>query len=528
MNDYYELTFSDYLGIVRRRWLYLLIPFLLVFLAAVGIALWLPPVYKSTGTILIESQQIPDELIRSTVTSYADERIQVIQQLVMTRDNLLRIIKKYNLFPKIRDDLTVSEQIDLMRENIEVERVAEDNSRDRNRTTIAFTLSFQDNSPEMAHAVANELVTLFLEENVKTRTERASETTEFLTQEATRLKRDLELIEERMATYKQENSEALPEHLDLHMKMLERTESAIEEVERNIKSAKDDYRFLEIELSAIKAGVANSPGQTVPTTPEQALTMAEAELMNLQSRYSDSHPDIKRQRKQIEELKAQLAETPADGQAGSLEATGQSIDVSRVRARMASMSDQIGSLEKQLTRLKEERGNLEKIIIQTPQVERALTSLNRDYENTLNKYQEIQNKEMGARLAESLEQGKKAERFSLLEPPIRPEKPIEPNRIKIMAMGFFLALAAAVGLVFMIETMDKRVFGSDALTHLLTERPLAVIPYMTTQEEAAQRKRLKRWTITGGLCAGILIAIGIHNFYMPLDLIAIKVMARLG
>jgi succinoglycan biosynthesis transport protein ExoP len=92
MEEQYQLTIKDYLEIARRRWLYFVAPFLLIFAISIVVAILLPPVYRSSGTILIESQQIPDELIRSTVTGYADERIQVIQQLVMTRDNLLALL----------------------------------------------------------------------------------------------------------------------------------------------------------------------------------------------------------------------------------------------------------------------------------------------------------------------------------------------------------------------------------------------------------------------------------------------------
>ena len=412
MSDHYELTLSDYLAIVRRRWLWLIVPFLVISLVSVVIALWIPPVYKSSGTILIESQQIPTELIRSTVTTYADERIQVIQQLVMTRENLLRIIEKFNLLAEVRDSLSISEQIDLMRERIKIAKLGGNLSevRSRNSTIISFTVGFEDRSPVLAHAVANELVTLFLEENVKTRTRRASETTEFLTQEAGRLKQDLEEIEERRAIYKQENSTALPEHLDLHMKMLERTETGIQDVARDIKAAEEEIRFLEIELSSINTGGASSGAQSSTATPAQTLALAEAELAALQSRYFDKHPDIKSLQAQIATLKAEAAE------AADNDVTPQNIDTARVQAKMASVRERIESLTSQQNQLNSRRDALEEIIIQTPQVQRALVSLNRDYDNTSLKYKEIQAKEMEAKLAESLEEGKKAERFSLWSP----------------------------------------------------------------------------------------------------------------
>jgi polysaccharide chain length determinant protein (PEP-CTERM system associated) len=535
----YRFTLRDYLDIARRRWLWFIGPFVLLSTIAAGVAIWIPPVYESKGTILIESQQIPDELIRSTVTSYAEERIQVIQQLVMTRENLLRIIDKYDLFPDVRSEMTVSEQVDLMRSRITIGTVAGGDLRSRRSNTIAFSVGFEDREPARAYAVANELVTLFLEENVKARTARASETTEFLGQEANRLKSDLEIIEEQIASYKQENGEALPEHLDLHMSMLERTETRIAATELEVKAAQDELRFLQIERSAVANGIAASsaPGSpALPASTGQSLAQAQAELARLEGLYSAKHPDVRRQKALIENLRTSLealesdTEAPQDSQAADTLASIRSgnLDVARVDAQIDSVRDRIEALDRRGAELEEQRVELEAIIIQTPQVQRALSSLTRDYENTLNKYNEIQAKEMEAKVAESLEEGRKAERFSLIEPPARPERPVKPNRRKITLLGLVLAGLVSFALVVVLEASDRRVRGSNAMLRLFGEHPLVAVPYITTAAEIARRKRLQ-WGAAAGSAAAVVVAlVGIHFFYQPLDMLAIKVMARLG
>jgi len=536
----YQYTLRDYLDIAQRRWAWFLAPFLALSIVAGAVAVWIPPVYESKGTILIESQQIPDELIRSTVTSYADERIQVIQQLVMTRENLLRIIDKYDLFREVRDGMTNSEQIDLMRERITIQKVLGD-ARQRSRTnTVAFAVGFEDREPGRAYAVANELVTLFLEENVKTRTARASETTEFLSQEAAKLKADLETIEEQIASYKQENGEALPEHLDLHMSMLERTETSLKTTELDIKTAQDELRFLQIERSAVANGVASTATQGTATpsaAPLQSLAQAEAELARLEALYAPRHPDVRRQRALVERLReaegamdAELAGDVAEGAAAStMEAIRSgNLDLARVDAQIDSVQNRIESLAERGRELEARRTELEAIIIQTPQVQRALTSLSRDYDSTLSKYQEIQAKEMEAKVAESLEEGRKAERFSLIEPPVRPERPVKPNRRKIVLLGIVLAGLVSAGLVVLLEAGDQRVRGTNAMVRLFGEHPIVAVPYITTVAEVARRKRLQWGMVAGSAVAVVLALITVHFFYQPLDLIAIKVMARLG
>jgi uncharacterized protein involved in exopolysaccharide biosynthesis len=231
----------------------------------------------------------------------------------------------------------------------------------------------------------------------------------------------------------------------------------------------------------------------------------------------------------IVRLKTQVAEAgPAADQAADNVITSQNIDTARVQAKMASVKRRIQSLTAQRAQLDSKLNALEETIIQTPQVQRALVSLNRDHDNILLKYTEIQAKEMQAKLAESLEEGKKAERFSLLEPPTEPEKPIKPNRENIMTMGFILAIGAGLGLAILLELGDKRIRGVNALSALLEERPLVAIPYITTKDELHRRRRIRKWLIAATFLTVLALLAGIHIFYMPLDLLLIKVMARLS
>ena len=157
------------------------------------IVLLLPATYRSTGTILIESQKIPQELVQSTVTSFADERIQVIKQRIMTSQQLLAIIKKFNLYTDEIKKTARSEILNDMRNRIFIDRVSA-NVRNRQRgasALIAFTVAFEHKSPALTQKVANELVTLFLDENIKSRTTRAAETTKFLEKESDRLRLSL-------------------------------------------------------------------------------------------------------------------------------------------------------------------------------------------------------------------------------------------------------------------------------------------------------------------------------------------------
>jgi polysaccharide biosynthesis transport protein len=521
----YELTLSDYFAIVKRRALLLVASFVAILTVGLTVAVVLPPVYQSTGTILVESQQIPVDLVAATITSFADERIEIIRQRVMTRENLMRIIDKYDLFAENTKSLTASEKIDDIRTAINISLVNA-NVKGKGQAAIAFKVSFDHRRPELANKVANELVTLFLDANIKQRTERATETTEFLTQEADKLKVELEKVESALATYKQEHGDALPQHQELRMSMMSRTESELKEVQRDLKTAQEELRFLDLELSAAKAGIGAKGSSAGATLAPQDLGGFKAEYARLLSLYKEAHPDVREIKRKIDALEASGANhTTGTGGATSGSAPV-SLEVAKVQTRISSTEARIASLGAQSKALGGKLASYEKQILQTPQVERGLVTLMRDHENAQKKYEEIRAKQMSAQISENLEQENKAERFMLLEPPMMPDKPIKPDRKKFVAMSFFLALAGSGGLVMLLETMNQRVRGADALAAVLRRRVLVTIPFIPTQSELSRRKRwIKRLLIAAAVSLVVLLVL-VNFLYMPLDILMMKLLAR--
>ena len=175
---------SYYLDILRRRWLAFILPVVLIAGAGTAAVLIWPPTYLAEGKILVQSQQIPTELVRPTVTSAAQERIQVIQQRTMTRDNLIAIADKFQLFPDKRPLMSVTELVDLMKKSTKIAPVDPIlDFKQRSRTdnpTIVFSVGFEYGDPAVAARVANLFMTLILNEDLRDRTSRATDTSRFL------------------------------------------------------------------------------------------------------------------------------------------------------------------------------------------------------------------------------------------------------------------------------------------------------------------------------------------------------------
>ncbi len=518
-NADYELTLHDYIDILRRRALVMVAVFLAVLATASAFALLLPPVYQSSGTILIESQQISSEFIPTSVTGYASERIEVIKQRVMTRENLLRIIRKYNLFRDKTNSRVTSELIDDLRKRIDISLLNTDlGGRRRGRATIAFSISFEDRYAELAYRVTNELVTLFLDENIKSRVERATETTEFLSQEAKRLKGDLEKMETLVANYKQEHADALPEHLGLKIDILQRTESTLAELDRDYQATQNELTRLDLELTAAMEGKESSGGMT-------ELEKLKAEYREATINYTDTHPTVRALKRKIAALE-KSGNTDEDT-ANTVSSVNSAL-VFKLKTLISTAKGRLASLQAQRKPMRQKIADLEKQIIKTPQVELGLSSLLRDHGNAKKKYEEIQSKQLGAQIAENLEGENKSERFSLIDPPLLADKPIKPNRFKIIILGLFAAIAAAGGIALLLEMLNQRIRGKGALTTILGQAPLVEIPYITTRDEHDRRKSLIKKVIISAVIVFILALAVIHFAYMDLDLLFFKILARLG
>ena len=306
-----------------------------------------------------------------------------------------------------------------------------------------------------------------------------------------------------------------------------RTENSIKTSKQRIDQIHQEIKFLEIELSAAKKTPNINQDQVVVLTPEQKLAQLQLTYSELTSEYTDHHPDVKKVIREIELITKEIEQPKAaSDHAKTQKELG--IDVARIHAQMEALNREIKTLNAQIVEQEEKRQNLEKVILKTPQVKNALLSLTRDYDNTLAQFKEMQAKELDADLAVSLEQQNKAERFTLIEAPLKPEAPIRPNRVKVFSAGLLIALLIGAGLVFLLELLNHQVWGEDAITRIISQRPLISIPYIQTSDELRKKRSL---LIKLGMLFMVLLMmalLSLHVLYMPLDLLFYKIMLRLG
>jgi uncharacterized protein involved in exopolysaccharide biosynthesis len=573
-------SLGEMLGIlVRWRWLMLLV-FVAMFVLGAVVAFTLPAVYRSSATILIKEQEIPQEMVRSTVTSFADERIQVISQQVMTRATLLDLVDKYGLYGKARQRETSEDILDRMRRDIKLTPISADvtnRSGSSGRATIAFTLSYDSEVAANAQKIANDLATLYLNENVKNRQQKAAETTAFLDEELTRVTAHISELETSLAAFKRRNQGRTPDLAQSNLFSSERLELDLQRVEREISFLSDRKLALEGQLADTKP---NSPLVTGGVLePEDRLRSLQSQLASLTALYSESHPDVKRVRREIAGLQAEAgvnaeADAPRQDREAMLDRvraelaalrkrypdqnpdvvklrrTVQSLEAAVAAAPAASgvrgprkpdnpsyltLKSQVQTTESQIESLMAERVELKNRLSdvtvrlsQSPEIERELLGLIRDLDSSRGRFRELRDKQMQAQVAEQLERSRKAERFTIIEPPVFPEKPNRPNRQLILMLGVVVAVAGALASGALAHALDGKVHGSRDLVRLMQVPVLAVLPPLPVPDSERRQAKAK-WIMMGiGLTALALSAAAIHSFYMPLDVVWYGLLRRLG
>jgi polysaccharide biosynthesis transport protein len=306
---------SPWLVIRRRRRPLLLVVGSVLLLTLLAAFFW-PPRYTATGTILIEQQELPSELVRSTVSSYASQRVQVISQRVMTTENLMTIVQRYGLYPKLRRSSPREEVIKEMRKDTKLEMISADviDPRDGHPTkaTIAFSISYTSPSAELASKVANELVSLYLQQNIETREQSSRDAAVFLTGESARLDKEIRGLRAKIADFKAKHEEELPELTQFNEQKATRTEDEIRDTDSQLRSLEQQVTYLDAQLALINptAQVYTSTGERVQS-PEDRLKYVRSEYARLLAMYSPDHPDVKRLKREVEGLETATANDAA-------------------------------------------------------------------------------------------------------------------------------------------------------------------------------------------------------------------------
>lgn len=486
----------EYLNAIYRYRLVVACTLIVGLIITMTVVRMLPDVFASTTLIMVEPQDVPESYVRATMTERLEKRLQAMSQEVLSRSRLEGIINDFGLYPELRQQKVPIERIvESMRRKVNVQVYATDN---------AFRISYEGGDPATVQQVTARLASHYIDENLRIREEHVTGTTEFMESELEKAKRQLEDQEAQVQVFKQKHMGELPEQRETNMRALEGSRIQLQTVNTALSAAMERKLLLDKQVADARSARSlrtGTDGQPAAESPSARLRQLEAQLLDLQGRYTREHPDVIQAQSQIARLRAELG-APVDGGTATMDPL---IPLELARAVLQAQTE--------ITRLKEDDERLRKAIeTYQERVENAfvreqeLQGLTRDYEVTHRKYQTLLDKKLEAQLSQSLERRQKAERFRVIDPASRPQSPTRPNRQALMLGGAGASLGLALFLPILLWQLDT----SFHLPEECAASGLAVLAVISRVQTPDVDQRLRRYRIRvlGFTALGLLVGLG--------------------
>lgn len=498
-----------YWSLLMRRLPVMLALFIICSVFGAVWAVRAPSTYTTSARLLVENPRILES--SSAADGSAGEMLQVIEQQLVTRANLIDVANKLNVFGT-NSTLSVDEKLARMRAGTRITR-----SGGRDSATMML-VSFTSENPRVAASVVNEFTTLILGTNTRNRVGLAENRLAFFQQEVERLNQDLDAQNARILEFKRANESALPENLQYRQSR----QALLQERVARLESDLAVLQAQRTEMVRLYEQTGNLPVNAAPKTPEeQQLAALQAELNGVLGIYAENSPRVRTLRNRIASaeraVQAQGATADSAASGGSL----LDMNLSQIDSRMAT-------LQNEMTQANTELESLAASINATAANAIALGALERDQQNIQGRYNIAVANLDQARQVERVETSAQGQRITVIESASVPGHPSGPNRKKIAMAGIGLGLGLAGGFFALMELLNNTIRRPAELRSRFQITPLAVIPFIEGRRE---RRRRQGYLVAAILAVVIVIPLGlwgIHSQYMPLDVLAQKIVNRLG
>ena len=502
-----------YLSIFMRRLPYFIIVATVISAASIIVAVALPPAYVSQMQLLVEAPQIT-EAAAPVAANASWELLRVTQQRLLTRANLLDIATRLKVMTG-QDGMNPDQIVEAMLARTEVEILSGKND------PPLMTVSFEAPEAAKAAGVLNEYLTLIQQNDVGARTERATVTLEFFEQEVARLNQSLAAKSAAISAFKTDNIDALPDSLQFRLSKQSDMQERLAQFDRDMMSLKNQRELL--------LNLFNTTGQ-VAEAPLEARTPEQVQLEALRNQLNDALAVLSPENPRVKVLNARIAQVedvvrrqPKPVIEGRKETGNAMLDL-----QLAELDARITDLGNQKSLVQDEFKKLTDSIEKTPVNTVKLDELTLDYQNIQLQYNGAVDRLAKASTGERIEFMARGQRIAVVEPPGVPNQPAKPKRLLIAGGGSLFGFMAGIGLIVLLETLNRSIRRPEDLIRTLGISPIATLPYIQTRKEAVLRRGRKILIALMILVGATALVYAVHTYYQPLDLIAERVMNKLG
>lgn len=488
-----ELEFGDYLAIARRRLWLIVVPTLVLPIVTYMVSLKIPNRYTSQTLVLVEQQKIPDSFVKPVVSEVLNQRLATMQEQILSRSRLQPIIEKYGLYKNDFGKVPIEDILDRMRKLISVKPIE---SEAGNRDEVpGFYVSFTSDNPRTAQQVCGEITSMFIEENLKGRQELAQGTTEFLISQLDEAKRKLDEQDASLAAFKSKYLNQLPGRDETNLTMLSSLNGQLDALTQTITQAQQQKTYLESllaqQVTAWKSKQEEGGGD--PDDLEKRRAALQAQLLDLQARYTPDHPDVIKTKAAIVQIDKKIA-APGEALVAQTKASTKKstaiepTDIVQLRLSIRQVDSSIKSKIAQQERIQDDIKTYQSRIQLSPMVEEQYKKLTRDYQTAQTFYDELLNKKRQSEMATELERQQQGQQFRVMDPPNLPEKPTFPNRLMITLGGLAGGIALGASSAVLLEFRDQSLRTEKDVIAALRLPMLASIPILGEDETEREKK----------------------------------------
>jgi polysaccharide chain length determinant protein (PEP-CTERM system associated) len=474
-----ELTAADYIAMLRRRWVLIIVLTAVGGPLAYGVSKFLPDRYKSQTLVLVEQASVPSDIVRSLDTADISQRLSSMQQQILSRSRLEPIIRQYGLYANEVDRVSMEDLVGRLQKAIEVTPILP-MAETQSRQLPGFYVSVTMGNARTAQQVCTAVTSMFIEENLRLRQQHSEDTTQFLVQQMAEAKANLDEQDAKLAAFKSHYLGALPDQEQTNLNLLTGLTSQLDAATQGLARAQQDKTYAEAALAQqIAAWQATQTGRN-PETLDQQLSALQTQLANLQARYTDDYPDVIKVKNDIAALKKQITESEARKAVADTGRTPKSTleptQVAQLRAQVHTLDQVIAEKAREQEQVKQQIRLYQDRVQSSPAVEQQFKELTRGYQTALDSFNELQKKRDASAMAADLERKQQGEQFRVLDPANLPDKPSFPNRPMFAMQGFGGALVIGLGIAFLLEMRDSSLKTERDVEFTLHLPVLAMIP----------------------------------------------------
>lgn len=502
-----ELTLSDYIAILRRRWVLILALTLAGPLLAYSVSGFLPTRYKSQTLVLVEPPSVPSTIVPQIDVTSVSQRLASMKSQILSRSRLEPIIRQFGLYPEDISRKSMDELVGRLQNAIDVTPVqpmTDTNSRELPGFYVSVTLD----NPRTAQGVCTAITSMFIEENLGIQQQHSEQTTQFLSQQLAEAKADLDAQDAKLAAFKSRYIGSLPDDEQTNLNLLTGLTSQLDAASQALARAQQDKSFAESMLTQQVATWQASQGGHNPEALEQQLIVLQSQLASLQARYTDDYPDVIKAKADIAALQNKIAESQklknAANQSASQQPLVEPVQITQWRAQVHAAEQLIAEKTREQEQIKQEIKLYQSRVQASPVVEQQYKELTRGYQTALDSYNDLLKKRDASAMSQSLNQQQQGEQFTVLDPANLPSQPSFPDRRKFAGGGFGGGLVLGLGIAFLLELRDTSLKTERDVEFALRLPVLAMVPAI----EPVTSKRLDNKTVGPTIDSDVRLSAG--------------------